>query len=32
MDVIGLAQAGLDHAVAPLGTAITEAQLSCSGS
>ena len=27
MDVIALAQAGLDHAVAPLGTAITEAQL-----
>jgi DNA primase len=27
MDVIALAQAGLGHAVAPLGTAITEAQL-----
>ena len=27
MDVIALAQAGLDHAVAPLGTAVTEAQL-----
>lgn len=27
MDVIGLAQAGIGHAVAPLGTAITEAQL-----
>lgn len=27
MDAIALAQAGLDHAVAPLGTAITEAQL-----
>jgi DNA primase len=27
MDVIALAQAGFDHAVAPLGTAITEAQL-----
>lgn len=27
MDVIALAQAGIDHAVAPLGTAITEAQL-----
>ncbi len=27
MDVIALAQAGLDHAVAPLGTAITETQL-----
>ena len=27
MDVIALAQAGLDHAVAPLGTAITEPQL-----
>jgi DNA primase len=27
MDVIALAQAGLAHAVAPLGTAITEAQL-----
>ncbi len=27
MDVIALAQAGLDHAVAPLGTAITEHQL-----
>ena len=27
MDVIALAQAGLEHAVAPLGTAITEAQL-----
>lgn len=27
MDVIALAQAGLDHAVAPLGTAITENQL-----
>ena len=28
VDVIALAQAGLDHAVAPLGTAITEHQLS----
>jgi DNA primase len=28
MDVIALAQAGLGHAVAPLGTAISEAQLS----
>jgi DNA primase len=27
LDVIALAQAGLEHAVAPLGTAITEAQL-----
>lgn len=27
MDVIALAQAGLDHAVAPLGTAVTERQL-----
>ena len=27
MDVIALAQAGIEHAVAPLGTAITEAQL-----
>jgi len=27
MDVIALAQAGFDHAVAPLGTAITENQL-----
>ena len=27
IDVIALAQAGLDHAVAPLGTAITEDQL-----
>lgn len=27
MDVIALARAGLEHAVAPLGTAITEAQL-----
>ena len=27
MDVIALAQAGLGHAVAPLGTAVTEAQL-----
>ncbi len=27
MDVIALAQAGLDHAVAPLGTAVTEMQL-----
>ena len=27
IDVIALAQAGFDHAVAPLGTAITEAQL-----
>ena len=27
MDVIALAQAGLEHAVAPLGTAVTEAQL-----
>jgi DNA primase len=27
MDVIALAEAGIDHAVAPLGTAITEAQL-----
>jgi len=27
MDVIALARAGLDHAVAPLGTAITEEQL-----
>ena len=27
MDVIALAQAGFDHAVAPLGTAITESQL-----
>ncbi|WP_424934085.1 DNA primase [Amaricoccus macauensis] len=27
MDVIALAQAGIDHAVAPLGTAITETQL-----
>jgi len=27
MDVIGLAQAGFTHAVAPLGTAMTEAQL-----
>lgn len=27
MDVIALAQAGITHAVAPLGTAITEAQL-----
>lgn len=27
MDVIALAQAGFDHAVAPLGTAITEEQL-----
>jgi DNA primase len=27
MDVIALAQAGLDHAVAPLGTAVTETQL-----
>lgn len=29
MDVIALAQAGLDHAVAPLGTAVTERQLAC---
>ncbi|MEM9097017.1 MAG: DNA primase, partial [Pseudomonadota bacterium] len=28
MDVIALAQAGFDHAVAPLGTAVTEDQLS----
>ncbi len=28
MDVIGLHQAGITHAVAPLGTALTEAQLS----
>ena len=27
MDVIALAQAGIDHAVAPLGTAVTENQL-----
>jgi len=27
MDVIALAQAGIDHAVAPLGTAVTEDQL-----
>jgi DNA primase len=27
MDVIGLARAGIDHAVAPLGTAITDEQL-----
>jgi DNA primase len=27
MDVIALAQAGIEHAVAPLGTAITESQL-----
>jgi len=27
MDVIGLAQAGLNHAVAPLGTALTEDQI-----
>lgn len=27
MDVIGLARAGIDHAVAPLGTALTEDQL-----
>jgi DNA primase len=27
MDVIGLARAGIDHGVAPLGTAITEEQL-----
>ena len=27
MDVIGLARAGIDHAVAPLGTAITEEQI-----
>lgn len=27
MDVIALAQAGLEHAVAPLGTAVTETQL-----
>jgi DNA primase len=27
MDVIALAQAGIDHAVAPLGTAVTERQL-----
>ncbi|MEM8572031.1 MAG: DNA primase [Pseudomonadota bacterium] len=27
MDVIALAQAGIDHAIAPLGTAITETQL-----
>jgi DNA primase len=27
MDVIALAQAGLDHAVAPLGTAVTDEQL-----
>ncbi len=27
MDVIALAQAGIDHAVAPLGTALTEEQL-----
>jgi DNA primase len=27
MDVIALAEAGLDHAVAPLGTAVTERQL-----
>lgn len=27
MDVIALAQAGIDHAVAPLGTAVTEEQL-----
>ncbi len=27
MDVVGLARAGLDHAVAPLGTAITEDQI-----
>ncbi len=27
MDVIGLAQAGFEHAVAPLGTALTESQL-----
>ena len=27
MDVIALARAGFDHAVAPLGTAVTEAQL-----
>jgi DNA primase len=27
MDVIALAEAGIDHAVAPLGTAITETQL-----
>jgi DNA primase len=27
MDVIGLARAGMDHAVAPLGTALTEEQL-----
>ncbi|MFC3051783.1 DNA primase [Kordiimonas pumila] len=28
MDVIALAQAGIDHAVAPLGTALTEEQIS----
>ena len=27
MDVIALAEAGLEHVVAPLGTAVTEAQL-----
>lgn len=27
MDVIALAQAGIDHSVAPLGTALTEAQI-----
>ena len=27
MDVIGLAQAGVEHVVAPLGTALTEAQI-----
>jgi len=27
MDVIGLARAGIDHAVAPLGTALTETQM-----
>ncbi len=27
MDVVGLARAGIDHAVAPLGTAVTEQQI-----
>lgn len=27
MDVVGLARAGIDHAVAPLGTAVTEEQI-----
>ena len=32
MDVVALDQAGMPEAVAPLGTALTEAQLACSGS